>query len=410
MRRVEAYRRRACVGLLAATAACMTVPPGRPATSRASTAQPPPWHYRVVDDFDSLNQWSTNASGGVEATIHADSGAHGRGMRLDFDFHGHSGYVIVHRELDLELPVNYAFSFAVRGHAPPNTLELKLVDSSQTNVWWSNSPGFDVRPEWRTISRTRHQICYAWGRGPVIGPDIHHAAAIEFAITADAGAAGGAGAVWFDDLTIASLDPESPFGSVPPEGSPTLVGSWLSAASAPNGVHSQFRIAADGTVLAAMIVPMDDAAYEMTGGQLTRKLRDAAGRGATQTTMVRIEGDSLVEKDGYGPGRDVVMHRVGSSLRTANPIVGLWTFPWDAALTTFVDFEPDGRMRTRISVNACEGRWTEPTDGHLTLTFNRVTATFGYAVVGDVLTLRGAQGGTGRYIRESSNPSSHRRT
>ena len=57
----------------------------------------------VVDAFDSVSQWSTNYADGVEITVHPDSGRHGRGMRLDFDFHGHRGYGIVHREIDLGL-------------------------------------------------------------------------------------------------------------------------------------------------------------------------------------------------------------------------------------------------------------------------------------------------------------------
>jgi len=54
----------------------------------------------VVDAFDSVSQWSTNSADGVEITVHPDSGRHGPGMRLDFDFHGHRGYGIIHREID----------------------------------------------------------------------------------------------------------------------------------------------------------------------------------------------------------------------------------------------------------------------------------------------------------------------
>lgn len=175
----------------------------------------------VVDSFDSVSRWSTNSAQGVEITIRPDSGRHGAGLRLDFDFHGHPGYGIIHRELDLDLPANYEFTFALRGDAPANTLEFKLVDASGANVWWSNNPDFVFPREWRTIARHKGQICFAWGpRGDSApmrydagspacrsGIDIHRVAAIEFAITAGSG---GKGSVWIDDLVLTALGPDSP--------------------------------------------------------------------------------------------------------------------------------------------------------------------------------------------------------
>lgn len=175
----------------------------------------------MVDSFDSVSQWSTNPAAGVEIAIHSDSGRHGLAMRLDFDFHGHPGYAIVHRKVNLDLPANYEFTFAVRGEAPANTLEFKLVDTTGANVWWSNNPNFTFPREWRTIARKRHQICFAWGPAgssvPVrydlsapgcrLGLDIRRVAAIEFAITAGSG---GKGSVWIDDLAVTPLDPDSP--------------------------------------------------------------------------------------------------------------------------------------------------------------------------------------------------------
>lgn len=124
----------------------------------------------VVDSFDSVGRWSTSSAQGVEVTIHPDSGRHGAGVRLDFDFHGHPGYGVIHRELDLDLPANYEFTFALRGDAPSNTLEFKLVDASGANVWWSNNPYFVFPREWRTIARAKGQICFAWGQGATASP------------------------------------------------------------------------------------------------------------------------------------------------------------------------------------------------------------------------------------------------
>jgi hypothetical protein len=174
-----------------------------------------------------VSQWSTNPADGVEMTVRPDSGRHGLGLRLDFDFHGHPGYGIIHRKVDLDLPANYEFRFAVRGEAPTNTLEFKLVDTSGANVWWSNNPYFIFPREWRTIARKKGQICFAWGPagesaaerydlsapGCRLGIDIHRVAAIEFAITAGSG---GKGSVWIDDLSVTPLDANSPRRENPP--------------------------------------------------------------------------------------------------------------------------------------------------------------------------------------------------
>lgn len=175
----------------------------------------------VVDSFDSVSQWSTNPAKGVEITVHSDRGRHGSGLRLDFDFHGGEGYGIIRRNVNLELPANYEFTFAVRGDAPTNTLEFKLVDTTGANVWWSNNPYFAFPREWRTVARKKRQICFAWGpagdRAPEqydpkspgcrLGLDIRRVSAIEFAITAGSG---GKGSIWIDDLSLSPLDANSP--------------------------------------------------------------------------------------------------------------------------------------------------------------------------------------------------------
>ncbi len=62
----------------------------------------------VLDSFDSVSQWTTMPADGVEISGHPDSnGVHGRAMRVDFDFHGHGGYAVIHRPLSLTLPLNY---------------------------------------------------------------------------------------------------------------------------------------------------------------------------------------------------------------------------------------------------------------------------------------------------------------
>src|SRR5256714_13257908 len=185
-----------------------TVVPATPVTAApAQTAVP----TIVLDTFDSVTQWTPAPAEGVEVSIHADpSGVHGRAMRVDFDFHGHGGYAVIHRPLTLTLPSNYEFSFAIKGDAPTNTLEFKLIDSTGDNVWWSNNPNFHFPKDWTTITRTKRQISFAWG--PTSDRELKKFAAVEIAITAGSG---GKGSIWLDDLAVTPLEPATAYTLYP---------------------------------------------------------------------------------------------------------------------------------------------------------------------------------------------------
>jgi len=173
-------------------------------TLQAGAQSPAPTTI-VLDSFDSISQWTATPADGVETSVHPDSnGVHGRAMRVDFDFHGHGGYAVIHRPLTLTLPSNYEFSFAIKADAPTNTLEFKMIDSTGENVWWSNNPNFQFPKEWQTITRKKRQISFAWG--PTNDKTLRRFAAIEIAITAGSG---GKGSVWLDDLAVTTLDPEA---------------------------------------------------------------------------------------------------------------------------------------------------------------------------------------------------------
>jgi len=165
----------------------------------------------VLDPFDSVSQWSATPADGVEISVHPDSnGVHGQAMRVDFDFHGHGGYAVIHRPLSMTLPPNYEFSFAIKGDAPTNTLEFKLIDSTGDNVWWSNNQNFQFPKDWQTITRKKRQISFAWG--PTSDKDLKRFSAIEIAITAGSG---GKGSIWLDDLAVTPLDPATRFYPAP---------------------------------------------------------------------------------------------------------------------------------------------------------------------------------------------------
>lgn len=164
----------------------------------------------VLDDFESTSGWKTTPSDGVSLEIHEDQGLHGKSIRLDFDFHGHGGYAVIHKDIKVRVPANYEFTFSIRGPAPSNTLEFKLIDPTGDNVWWSNQPGYVFPAEWKTVTRKKRHISFAWG--PVGGGDLKDVAAIEFAITAGTG---GKGSVWLDDLKLTPLDPTGPYTLTP---------------------------------------------------------------------------------------------------------------------------------------------------------------------------------------------------
>ena len=162
----------------------------------------------LLDDFENLSGWSTSASEGVSVELAQDDGYRGMAMRLDFDFKGNAGYVVARKKIALPLPDDYAFSFYIRGDAPENNLELKLIDSSGQNVWWSSERHFEFPTQWRKLTIKKRHIEFAWG------PDrsqLKEAATLEIAVSADRG---GAGSVWIDQLSFSERDPR-PYGLTP---------------------------------------------------------------------------------------------------------------------------------------------------------------------------------------------------
>lgn len=139
--------------------------------------------------------WTAHPADGVALELSDEDGV----LRLDFAFTG-GGYAIARREVEIDLPENYLFRFRLRGEAPTNHLEFKLVDETGQNVWWKVDHDVDWPHQWQTFTIKKRQVGFAWG--PLGGGDPHHIAAIEFAITAGSG---GEGTVWIDNLELVPL-------------------------------------------------------------------------------------------------------------------------------------------------------------------------------------------------------------
>ncbi len=162
---------------------------------------------QILDAFDDLSGWTAAASQGASIEIAQDRGTDGMGLRIDFDFHGGAGYVLVHKALPLALPENYAFSFDIRGEAPRNDFEFKLVDRSGKSVWWRRLRDFAFPSSWEHQVIRKPRIEFAWG--PAHGGELKQVGAIEFGISAGSG--GGKGSVWIDTLAFEQREPASAY-------------------------------------------------------------------------------------------------------------------------------------------------------------------------------------------------------
>ena len=151
----------------------------------------------TLDDFTELSGWSTVASGQAQLDISGDRGPRGAAMRLDFDFRGGGGFVVARKRFSFPLPEAYALTFDVRGVAPANKLEFKLVDTSGHNVWRYQEDAFRFPADWRSLRIRSSQIDFAWG--PAGGGPARQVGAIELAIVAPPG---GKGTVWIANLGL----------------------------------------------------------------------------------------------------------------------------------------------------------------------------------------------------------------
>ncbi|MGY1529994.1 discoidin domain-containing protein [Luteimonas sp. A649] len=157
---------------------------------------------RVIDDFESPLAWSTVASDQVSASIRVVDGDAGRALCLDYDFNGVSGHAGIQRALPLDFPGNYRFDFRLRGDAPANDLQFKLVDASGDNVWWVNRTSVEPPAHWTPLRHKARHIVKAWGPDP--DPVLRASATLEFVVY---NRVGGRGSVCFDELTFSELAP-----------------------------------------------------------------------------------------------------------------------------------------------------------------------------------------------------------
>jgi hypothetical protein len=161
---------------------------------------------RMLDDFANLSAWTLIASDDVKATLRPDEGEHGNALCIDFDFGRVTGYVGARRMLPIEFPARYELALRVRGNAPPNALQMKLVDASGANVWWGRRNEVRFPSEWQTIRFRQREVEFAWG--PTADRSLRRTASVELVIASGSGA--GKGSVCFDRLELRELPASAP--------------------------------------------------------------------------------------------------------------------------------------------------------------------------------------------------------
>ena len=117
---------------------------------------------QVLDEFEDVRGWTAQASPGASLEIAQDAGKSGNAMRLDFDFRGGGGFVIARKAFAVALPANFAFTFEIRGEAPSNTLELKLIEPTNDNVWWRVQRDYQFTKDWQRFAVKRSRLEYAY--------------------------------------------------------------------------------------------------------------------------------------------------------------------------------------------------------------------------------------------------------
>jgi hypothetical protein len=193
--------RAGALGVMGVLAAC--APPPAPAPEAASAAP-----RARLDEFESPEAWAPTASDGVSASADVVPGVAGNALRLSFDFQGHGGHAGLRRPLPIDFPPNYEISFFVRGDAPPNDLQFKLLDASGDNVWWFRRRAMAFPAGWQALTFKKRELEFAWG--PTKDRELRHSDGLELVLAAGEG---GRGSVAFDGLSIREL-PVPP--AVPP--------------------------------------------------------------------------------------------------------------------------------------------------------------------------------------------------
>ena len=132
------------------------------------------------------------ASGQAEGKISTTNTTDGKcGLRLDYDFHGGGGFVVIRRVVPLALPETFQIAFRLRGFGPPNHFEFKVAGPGGADVWRFLRSDFPMPGAWTECPIRERDLPFAWG--PAGGGAPSEIEAVEFVIAAGPGGKG-----WFE--------------------------------------------------------------------------------------------------------------------------------------------------------------------------------------------------------------------
>ncbi len=155
--------------------------------------------------FDDPAQWQVFASGQSEGVVTRIEAANGSsGLRLAYDFHGGSGFIVMRRVIHFKLPGTFEIGFSLRGEGPSNNFEFKVADPGNTNVWRRLRENVELPDSWSAIRLHERDLPFAWG--PAGGGAPTEVGSVEFAIVAGSGGYGvlELASARFEDQTLRS--------------------------------------------------------------------------------------------------------------------------------------------------------------------------------------------------------------
>lgn len=156
--------------------------------------------------FDDPHAWQIFASGQASGRLRATHGPDGRrALRLDYDFHGGGGFVVMRREMRFTAPDAFQISCLVHDTFSKNQLEIKWADPGNANVWRYIRPDSKPSKKWTPLRFTEREMPFAWG--PAGGGVPSSVGAMEIAIVARAG---GKGFVEFSSPKLRNETAEKP--------------------------------------------------------------------------------------------------------------------------------------------------------------------------------------------------------
>lgn len=139
--------------------------------------------------FDDPADWQVFASGQAEGRLSVVRDAGGPpGLRLDYDFHGGGGFVVIRRVLRFQLPGTFEIAFRLRGEGLPNHFEFKVADPGGANVWRFLRADYPLPAAWVDCCFHERDLPFAWG--PLGGGAPTEVEAVEFVIAAGPGGKG----------------------------------------------------------------------------------------------------------------------------------------------------------------------------------------------------------------------------